>query len=326
MVLRFHPVPLAIFIALSMAFTSPLWADDTIILSDGRELVGSIISMSEDTIVFYDKSANSQRRIPKASVVGGRFGETPLLSATGSQQLPQNNFGLPTPLIYLPFNNNFENIGSALVEIESKGNIPFGDDPAGTSRNSIVSTGSGNYIRIASNPKMNTLSNFTVSFWFLVLDSNRTQHLVSKWRAAYIDTQTADGVFSIGYTKPGKLIIFLVDQDGAFHSYSVDKAIQERLSWNHVVVSFDSKQLNVYVNGFLFSSFVTEYELYQNNTSDILLLTAISREDSKDGQPGTEDLSSFNLIGQMDDFRLWDTSISAEAVKNLYRNTYDNLK
>ncbi len=296
-----------------------LHSQDTLILNDGRTLSGSILSMSDDTIVFYDAQADSQRRIPKASVVGGRFGDTLLNSTAVPDNIIQSN---RPPLIHLPFDQSFENLGSETVEIASNGTIPFSDDPRNEPKKSVLSTGTGSYVRIKATPLLNTLKEFSTSFWFRSLDTHRPQYLVSKWRAAYLGSQTADGMFTVGYTNPGgRLFIFLVDQNGGYHPYPVDNAIQDNRSWNHVVVTLGQQQLNVYVNGNLVSSNDISYELYQENSSDLLLLTAIYRNTDGEGKV-REDLSTFNLIGQMDDFRLWDRVITADDVRNLYRNSY----
>ncbi|MEM9423610.1 MAG: LamG domain-containing protein, partial [Spirochaetota bacterium] len=275
--------------------------------------------MNDDTIVFYDAQADSQRRIPKASVVGGRFGDAPFKTDAILEDIVE---GSQAPLIHLPFDQSLENLGSETVEIARNGTLPFSDDPRGETKKSILSTGSGSYIRIHTTPILNTLTEFSISFWFRSLDIHRPQYLVSKWKAAYLGSQTADGAFTIGYTNPGgRLFIFLVDQNGGYHPYPIDNAIQDNLSWNHVVVSFGNQQLNIYVNGNLISSNDINYELYQDNSSDLLLMTAIYRDTNDEGKV-EEDLSTFNLIGQMDDFRLWSQVISAEDVRNLYRNSY----
>ena len=297
----------------------PLNAEDNLILNDGRTLRGSILSMSDDTIVFYDAQADSRRRIPKASVVGGRFGDAPLKTNATPENILQSN---SPPLLHLSFDQSFENIGSETAEIISNGTIPFSDDPRNEPKKSVLSTGSGSYVRIKTTPVLNTLKEFSSSFWFRSLDTHRPQYLVSKWKAAYLSSQTADGVFTIGYTNPGgNLFIFLVDQNGAYHPYSIDNAIQDNLSWNHVVVSFGNQQLNVYINGNLVSSNDISYELFRDNSSDILLMTAIYRDADESGNI-KEDFSTFNLIGQMDDFRLWDRAITSDDVRNLYRNSY----
>ncbi|WGK68236.1 LamG domain-containing protein [Candidatus Haliotispira prima] len=297
-----------------------LYAEDILILNDGRTLRGSISSMNDDTIVFYDAQAESQRRIPKASVVGGRFGDAPLNAGTVPENIVQSS---RHPLIHLPFDQSFENLGSETAEIVRNGTIPFSDDPRNEPKKAVLSTGSGSYVRIKTTPVLNTLKEFSISFWFRSLDTHRPQYLVSKWEAAYLRTQTADGMFTIGYTNPGgRLFIFLVDQNGGYHPYPIDNAIQDNLSWNHVVITLGNQQLNVYTNGNLVSSSDITYELYQDNNSDILLMTAIYRDTGDGGKVVEEDLSTFNLIGQMDDFRLRDQAITSEDVRSLYRNSY----
>ena len=315
---------LSVLLLFQLAIKS-LHAEDTLVLNDGRTLKGSISFMDEDTIVFYDSQADSQLRIPKTSVVGGRFGQ----SLPNNQIAPDNivKNGRP-PLVHLPFDKSFENLGSEILEIASNGIIPFSDDPRNEPQKSVLSTGSGSYVRIRTTPILNTLQQFSLSFWFRSFDTNRPQYLVSKWKAAYTNTQTADGMFTIAYTNAGnssdgggRLFIFLVDQNSGYHPYLVDNAIPNNLIWNHVVVSFGNQQLNAYVNGSLVFTTDINYELYQKNVSDLLLMTALYRNTDKNGKI-QEDHNTFNLIGQMDDFRLWDRVITTEDVRNLYRNSY----
>lgn len=151
----------------------------------------------------------------------------------------------------------------------------------GANSNGIISMG---------NPLMNSLTDWSMSYWFRINNNSNGMSLVGQ------DNSIETGY----YTNSNRVIVY----HPTFGSFSF--AISSPTSWNHVVITGDNSAIRCYLNGSLVRTELGNY-------------TAVSTSHNFNigGNVVNQSNNSW-LRGRIDDVRLYSRAINADEVSALY--------
>ena len=135
------------------------------------------------------------------------------------------------------------------------------------------------------------------------------QEIVCK--RSYYATATTDFPFALAVSTDGTTYSTFVDSGNDYSAdLSTSKAGYSASAWHHVVVSYDSNTLKLYVDGNQANSASGSVTL-SNNTGRAYTIGRAAYEQA--GQAGK---TGFN--GQIDDVRIYNYALTATQVKNVY--------
>lgn len=188
-------------------------------------------------------------------------------------------------LIWLPLNGDTQNKGLGESLITSK-NITYTSGKIGNS-----AYFNNSYITLENTPLITGVENFSISFWFNTTSPSNTQCLYNGRQGV----GTAIAIFAIGG-------VFRFD-DGAQHTFSYKIPNNK---WEHYAFVRTSSDIKFYVNGVLNQTFVaTKF------TCDVKYATIGA------SSTNTSTGSGNIIIGNLNDYRIYDHALSAKEVKEI---------
>ena len=188
-------------------------------------------------------------------------------------------------LIWLPLNGDTQNKGLGESLVTSK-NITYTSGKIGSS-----AYFNNSYITLENTPLITGVENFSISFWFNTTSPSNTQCLYNGRQGV----GTAIAIFAIGG-------VFRFD-DGAQRTFSYKIPNNK---WEHYTFVRTSSDIKFYVNGVLNQTFVaTKF------TCDVKYATiGASSTNTSTGSGNT-------IIGNLNDYRIYDHALSAKEVKEI---------
>ncbi|PLW80806.1 hypothetical protein C0585_00695, partial [Candidatus Woesearchaeota archaeon] len=161
--------------------------------------------------------------------------------------------------------------------------------------------GSDDYVNLSDNPSLD-FETFTVSVW---VNGNTYSNVlypifVSKW-----DGGASNREFVLGYHDTYDKFYFQVyNQTADTNDIALSNSTPLVDTWYHVVGLYDGTHVSIYINGLLNNYTSANYE-----NRDVNLIVGST-------QGGITD-NAFN--GTLDEVAIWDRSLSAEEISNLYK-------
>jgi len=301
---------------------------DRLQLANGDIISGTIVSMNAEVIII--DTEYGQLEIERARVVRGSFGgdldpdpsepdaasveerlqNEPSLSSEeaavvetdepdedDATRVPSIDHGL---LFHFPFDGGLRDQTGNYRIVNNGMRTTAG--PNGNSNSALRSDGSGTYLSVSPDSRVNELDAFTIAFWVNPENNAPTQYLVSKWTRA--DAETADGKFTL-QTARGGLTLFLVDDEGRYEWLTARSVLQED-TWQSVAVTYEEGRAVLFVNGEEVGFKLFEFGDLFAEDAPILFMTA---------EAATEDpFAYYNTLGSIDDIRLYDRALSETEI------------
>lgn len=205
----------------------------------------------------------------------------------------------PLLMTHYSFNNNFNDISGG--DLTATGvNTTFSSEGKGIG--AVRFNGTSSYIKLPPSPWLLVNANrLTVSAWIKPATLQGTQTITS--------SQNADG-----FTDGWRLILVNGTLNGRITttagSVDVFSAGIQAGEWNHVTMTYDSKQLKLYVNGVLQSASAIAGNIVHGNYSANMLI-------------GNGRGSNYFYNGQMDEFKFYIGDLTAAEVLLDYNTTKD---
>ncbi|MFP4377900.1 MAG: LamG domain-containing protein [Spirochaetales bacterium] len=293
---------------------------DRLQLANGDIISGTIVRIDEDLVVI--DTEYGRLEIERDRVVRGSFGgeisidpeigegepddepsESPenddrtSSRADSDSQVPSIDDGL---LFHFTLDENLRD-QTGNYQIVNNG-MRSTTGPRGGGNSALRSDGSGTYLSVATDRRINELDAFTIAFWINPENNAPTQYLVSKWTRA--DAESANGKFTL-QTARGGLTLFLVNEEGRYEWVTARGVLQEN-EWQSVAVTFEDGRAVLFVNGEEVGFKLFDFENLFEEDAPILFMTAES---------ATEDaFGYYNTLGSIDDVRLYDHALSDTEV------------
>jgi hypothetical protein len=296
---------------------------DRLQLANGDIVSGTIVRMDADVIVI--DTEYGRLEIDRARVVRGSFGgeitsdiEEPTDggSSSGEDQpsrdepserredeqdddsrVPSIDDGL---LFHFPFDGSLRDQTGNYRIVNNGMRTTTG--PTGHTNSALRSDGSGTYLSVSPDRRVNELDAFTIAFWVNPENSAPTQYLVSKWTRA--DAETADGKFTL-QTARGGLTLFVVNEEGRYEWLTARGVLQEG-AWQAVAVTYDDGRAVLFVDGEEVGFKLFDFDALFEEDAPILFMTA---------EAATEDpFGYYNTLGSIDDVRLYDRALSETEI------------
>ena len=280
--------------------------------------IGDIDALS----LFNNGSANALNHleIRMKEIVAQNLDATPYSDLINGTEVYHGNLILTNGQNKIPFYQPFNWMGgNILVEIVSSSNN--GATPIALSATNVgavqaLTNIENQYVRFFP-------SNYILANGYLGV-SGSTNRTIEAW----IKTEDTDvNVVSWGESQPGKRFTIKVDNDGkprleVQNGSVVGDQIVNDGEWHHIAISTDGISLSgtsFYVDGILVNSI---------NLNNIVVNTS-----ALNGVEISRGNTSNNFNGGMDDFRIWDTDLSAATIQNYMHSrvdanhpNYSNLK
>ena len=321
----------AILLAAFLVTTALLHGVDRLELANGDIITGTIVSLDETTVVM--ETQYGRLEIARAQVARGVFGldavtpsgdrisggdgsvargalgglaerepsEVPTSAVTDPvRELASLRDGL---LLHMPFDGSFADAAGRYVPTNNGMRLVAG--PSGQANNAARSDGTGTYISVAGDDTLDTLNQFTVSFWVRSDDSVPTQYLVSKWSST--TEERADCKFTLQGSRRG-LTLFLVNADGQYQWISAPGVLLDG-EWQHVAATFANGRAVLYVNGAQVAARRFNFDTLLADDSPLLVMTAEATNEDTYG--------FYNATGAIDDLRVYDRALSLQEVAAL---------
>ena len=161
-----------------------------------------------------------------------------------------------------------------------------------------ISFGSGStYVNVVGTSTLNFANNgiFSISIWV------NPDTLMSSWRRGIIvqENYLTSG-YRLGFYNGGQPMFWTTQSGGSLQLNSSQNLIVN--SWNHIVVTYDNQQANIYKDGILAGSATGTYVMGLNA---VRIGAAVSEYFS----------------GKIDDVRFYNHALSADEVKQLYNSS-----
>ena len=258
---------------------------DRLELRNGDVITGTIQLMDAEHIVI--QTEYGVMEVERGAVLRGEFG------------VPDGEV-INSLLFKFDFNGVVDD--SAGLNLATNNGMHFVADRHGSPAGALRSDGTGTYVSIAPTGELNSIDQFTLSFWVQLEDLGSTQYLFSKWRQA--DGQTADGKFTV-QTGGGNLTAYFVDPTGTYHWLTARSVLQSQI-WHAIAVTFAGGRANIYVDGVLAASDRFDFIGLLADTSPILIMTAQAQTDNP--------FTYYNAIGTIDDLRLYSLALSPDEI------------
>ncbi len=274
-----------LFVAAALVALPICASADGLVLRNGDVITGTIQLMDAEHIVI--QTEYGVLEVERSAVLRGEFG------------VPDGEVN-NSLLFKFDFNGVVDD--SAGLNLATNNGMLFVADRHGSPAAALRSDGTGTYLSIAPTGELNSIEQFTLSFWVQLEDLGSTQYLFSKWRQA--DGQTADGKFTV-QTGGGNLTAYYVDPTGTYHWLTARSVLQSQI-WHAIAVTFAGGRANIYVDGVLAASDRFDFVGLLADTSPILVMTAQANTDNP--------FSFYNAIGTIDDLRLYSRALSPEEI------------
>lgn len=158
------------------------------------------------------------------------------------------------------------------------------------------------------NPKMadfNTSSNWTISLWF------KSNNDVSATIFGKTTSNLNDANINVQRGTNRKLTIQIGNGAGGYFLSDTSNLEYENMSWIYLTLSFNTTTVDLYKNGILDKSMPTTGSLFTNSNLSL-------------GRPGDWAVNYFN--GSIDDFIVYNASLSTKEIGNLYSHySYNHI-
>ena len=285
---RVQKIAATLFVAVTLVGSSVSASADRLELRNGDVITGTIQLMDSERIVI--ETEYGVMEVERGAVLRGEFGV-----ADGEV--------IDSLLFRFDFSGSVDD--SAGLNLATNNGMRFVADRYGSPGAALRSDGTGTYLSIAPTGELNSIEQFTLSFWVQLEDLGSTQYLFSKWDRA--DGETADGKFTV-QTGGGNLTAYFVDPAGTYHWVTARAVLQSQI-WHAVSVTFAGGRANIYVDGALAASDRFDFAGLSADTSPILVMTAQAQADNP--------FTYYNAIGAIDDLRLYSRALSPEEILSL---------
>ena len=189
--------------------------------------------------------------------------------------------------VWLPLNGNLNNQGLSNIIINSNA-ITYTDGKLGK-----AATFSSSYIGITNTPLTGSINELSFSFWMKTSTPSNTMCI-------YNGRTTVGGAIAL-FTINGT---FRFD-DNSQHSLSYTIPSN---NWEHYCITRDNTNIKLYVNGAL---------KYTTTSSGAGCSTTATKATIGSSSVNTTTGSGTTLIGQLNDFRIYDHCLSAKEVKEI---------
>ena len=270
----------------------PVFAD-RLELSNGDRVTGTIVRMDGQTVVI--STEYGELSIARDRVVRGEFGS--------ADETPAGDERDPDLIFHFPLDATIDAAAGAYSLVNN--GLRFAPDRDGNPRSALRSDGSGTYLSIAPDERLNELSTFTLSLRVRLEPNQGTRYLVSKWNRA--EGSTADGKLTL-QTSGGGLTLYLVDPDGRYYWVRASGVLSE-FTWHTVTVVFAAGRATIYVDGGEAASRTFAFTALYADEAPLLIMTAAADTDDPYGH--------YNATGSVDDLRLYSRALSASEVAAL---------
>ncbi len=263
---------------------------DTLELSNGDRITGHITSMDEDYVVV--KTDYGEIKIDRSHVVSGSFG-------------PQTAIPTEGLLFHFDFEGDFADMSGNSYAMESRNGVTLVAGVDNKAQSAASADGSGQYLEVQTGEELDGLNTFSLSFWILIRDAAKFQYLVSKWSST--SGENADGKFALS-CGGGHLALYVVDEQGAYHSVVVNNVVSLN-EWTHVAVVLEPGAVRLFADGDLVRESSLGFQSLYRDNSSILFLTAATGS--------SPDWSRYNVVGAIDKIRLYNRALSEAEVRTL---------
>lgn len=281
----------SVILIIIICIKSTLLFCDSLYLSNNSIVKGTIISLGEDIVRI--ETQNGILEVDKSRIVRGEF------FGTGKELSGELVFE------YLLDGRIKDSSGNSYI-IKSK-SIPYTEGVLNDEKGALQSKGSGQYFYIEDSKKISEIDNFTISLNFYPVDTSENRFLISNWKNTFSDGK-AEGRFSLSVLNKD-LIFFVVDSNGYYQSVG-SKDILKIKEWNSLAIRFNDGEMSLWVNGeTVAKNRIKENRLLKGNWP-LFFLTA------KYGN----DYNKYNIIGNIDNIRMYNTSLNDEELNLLYKS------
>ncbi|MBN2736972.1 MAG: hypothetical protein JXR70_08340 [Spirochaetales bacterium] len=281
------------FIILLLLFIcDSIFSIDIIYMSNNDKISGSIVEMSKESIIIeteYGKLKINRTYVTKAE-----------LSANFDENSNTNNI-----LLKYLFDNNIKNTSTIPSTQVVSGTLTFSTDIDNIEQSCLENRETGTYISINNNSQLMNYNDFCICFMICPTDPNRTQYIFSQWNSTK-ETQ-ADGKLAISFKKD-VLIIYLVDTEGIYHTYTIPNIIEYN-TWQSIIINKNNSTLALFKNNGLIKSIDLGFHDLLQTEATIILLSARYRD---------KDFSSYSYLGKIDQLFFYNKALKENSISHFY--------
>lgn len=265
---------------------------DIVYLKDGRKLTGEIESITSSTIVII--TDYGKITVNRSQVAGGVFYQ-------GNGELIKTKLD---PLLDLNFLDNTKDLAKNPNKTEVFGKLDFEDNQNASPKSAIKSSGKGNYLKITPTKSLVDLNAFTLHFKIKPSNISQAGYVFS----FYADKNNTEGKIALFQTN-GMLVLYLMDKDKAYHSFTLDKILLENNKWDTITITFDNSKIKAYKN--YAEAYVKDTKFSDLNCPDInfYLFTAYNSKENN--------FISHNFASSLEFFKIYDQALSLEEIIKL---------
>jgi hypothetical protein len=206
---------------------------------------------------------------------------------------------VPGPVLHLKFDESSGTTAFDSSGFGNNGNLMNGPTwTSGKIGNALSFDGTDDYVEIPGTA-LNIYNSITVSAWINPIVVNAEMEIVCK------AAQTTYTGYEFGFNASGELRFRINPLSSTFANRLSSGAAITRNTWQHVAATYDGTTISFYKNGALINSVPALGNLYPTTENLVVGIYAY--------------LNTYKFLGSMDDLRIYNRSLSASEIFQIYQ-------